>query len=192
MITDTIRSRKSPINKTAVFQNRAFTITLPTEPSVIISTKNKELNIQTNIIVQEDIKDVKHNILELYNFIDTSKLLDQKKSKHIEIYELSDLKKFANLVGIEFNNVRKAVLIESIKNNIKEQIRGPNLIEHLKELNPKLQVKTLLKHIEVLFDKHEISENKKQAILSIIKDQLKFQVDPIKYVVHILENEWLK
>lgn len=192
MITSAIRSNKSPINKTAVFQNRQFTITLPTEPAVTISNKNKELNVQSNIIVQEDTKEIKHNVLDLLQFINSSKLLTQKKSKHIDVYELSDLKKFASLVNINYNNVKKEQLIAAIKNKIKEDIGGPNLIDDLRELNPKLAIKTLYKHIEVLFDKHEISESKKQAILATIKDQLKLQVDPVKYVIHVLENEWLK
>lgn len=192
MIVNSIRANKSPVNKSALFQNKNFTITLPTEPAVTISNKNKELNVQTNIIVQEEEKEIKHNVLELLNFIDVNRLLNQKKSKHSDIYELSDLKKFAALVNINFNNIKKGQLIDAIKQKIKENIGGPNLIDHLRDLNPKLAPKTLLKHIDVLMDKHEISENKKEAILSIIKDQLKLQVDPIKYVIHVLENEWLK
>lgn len=192
MIINSIRTTPSAINKNATFQNNAFTITLPTEPIVTINTKNKELNVQSNIIIQEEPKEIKLDIVFLLNTIDVDKLIDQKKSKYIDIYELAELKKFANLIDLNYNNVKKKQLIENIKLRIKDQFNGPNLIADLKALDSKLLAKKLYKHIEILMNKHEIVENKKQTILSKIKDQLKLQVDPIKYVIHLLESEWIK
>lgn len=181
-----------PITKKRI-ASPAITITLPLSPITRIVNHQKETVIESNIIVHQDAVEVKGSVLDIVNFIDVEKIIDAKKSKNTNVYELKNLKNFAKTIEINFNNIKKNILIQNIKSKIDDYLHGDNnLVYDIKHLNKKLSNEKLYDQIDILFDKHHISENKKSTLLPLIKTQLKASdVNKLDHVIHILEKEWM-
>lgn len=172
----------------------SITITLPLSPITrLVNNNKKEVVVESNIIVQQNAMEVKGSILDIVNFIDVEKIMDVKKSKNTSVYELKQMKSFAKAIEINFNNITKAILIGDIKRKIDDYLHGENnLVYDIKHMSKKLNAEKTYDQIDIMFDKHHISDNKKATLLPQIKNQLKeSDVNKLDHIIHILEKEWL-
>jgi hypothetical protein len=171
----------------------SITITLPLSPITRVINNKKEVIVESNIIVQQNAMEVKGSILDIVNFIDVEKIMDVKKSKNTSVYELKQMKSFAKAIEINFNNITKAILIGDIKRKIDDYLHGENnLVYDIKHMSKKLNAEKTYDQIDIMFDKHHISDNKKATLLPQIKNQLKeSDVNKLDHIIHILEKEWL-
>ena len=181
-------TKKIGVNKNATF-NQMVKITLPLEPSTLITNTEQP----TVTVVKE------HNVkgstkLDLLNFIDITKLKENRSGFKIKSYALDDLKNLARLLEVFKNDKPKLYFLDKVREEMDKVFNNDNnLIADIRLLNndEAKQIKNIVK----LFDKHDISEPTKTELLKKIKETIKAYRttdDMVNIIIEVIERQWIQ
>lgn len=178
------------LNKSAIFnQKQELKITLPTSPSV---KKKPIVKKQIQIKVNKSLE-VKNDINDFLNFVDESKLYPGRPKFNVESYFLDDLKNLSRKLGFYKNVESKKYFVDKIKNEYEKYFHNQNnLIEDIKKLN-KNEIRQF-NIINILFNKHNISQFYKDKLLPSIKQLIKdysTSEDLHKIIIYEIEKTWI-
>jgi len=84
------------------------------------STKLKKINVDYTFQKYVKMNIHTQNELDILKLIDTDKLLVEKKQRNKKSYSLTELKNFANRLGISTSHKTKKQIIELIVNKAKD------------------------------------------------------------------------
>ena len=180
--------KKTGVNKNATF-NQMTKITLPLEPTTLIT------NVEEPSVTAVKEHNIKGNTkLDLLNFIDITKLKENRSGFKIKSYFLDDLKNLARLLDIFKNEKGKLYFLEKIKEEMDKVFNEDNnLIGDIRELSndEAKQIKNMTK----LFNKHDISEPTKTELLNKIKETIKeyrTSDDMVNIIIEVIERQWVE